>query len=67
VSGLWLQGISGSMRRSRSRIIGLSPHQTLGECRIANVARRIIMHGLAYSIEGLMTTMIAGLACVISL
>jgi len=25
------------------------------------------MHGLAYSIEGLMTTMIAELACVISL
>jgi hypothetical protein len=61
---------SGLVTVCDARIQGLldrRPHQTLRECRIANVAKRIIMHGLAYSIEGLMTTMIAELACVISL
>jgi hypothetical protein len=36
-------------------------------CRIADVAQRILMHGAAYSIEGLMAAMFAELVCVIPL
>jgi len=36
-------------------------------CRIAGVAQRILMHSLAYSIDGLMATMIAELVCILSL
>ena len=63
----WLQGIRGSSGLAFTDYWTAIPIKRSENAEYANVAKRIIMHGLAYSIEGLMTTMIAELACVISL
>jgi len=43
------------------------PPRPIRYCRIAGVAEHILMHSLAYSIKGLMATMVAEFVYVISL